>query len=361
VVTPHRPGSRRWGSIAAAFLVPAVAIPALVALLIAHHGGSARHGAAPVSYGQVQSLFSRSCTSCHPAVNPSLDLLPGASYASLVNRRALEDPNYLRVVVGDPAKSFLYLKVAGFAPEAQVGGRMPLRQPPLPAAQIALIRNWILQGARGPGGALPPQNVVTPGSEPPLLKVPAATTPTGTGAIKGTVVDQARRPIAGALVTLLLRGPSQPGGEEHYRVAVTDSSGRYALTDAPAGRFELKAYAPKRIYVSHFVGLAPGGTATIDFGLPNRALATPTVSNARIRTMPGGGERLAMTVLGSNLDPNYTLAVNTRSDRVFELHSPGAKPGTWSRTIPRTLRGPWIFLAVDRLCSVSAYIRVAGP
>jgi Carboxypeptidase regulatory-like domain len=360
LVTSRTPGSRRSVVVAAAFLVPAVAIPALVAVIIAGRGGS-KPAARRVTYAQVQAVFDQNCTSCHPAVNPSLDLTPVNSYASLINQRALEDPNYLRVVVGDPARSFLYLKVAGFGPQARVGGRMPLRRPPLPAAQVAIIRQWILQGARGPGGKLPPPAVATPGSEPPLLKVPAATTPTGTGAIRGTVRDQEHRPIAGALVTLLLRGPAQPGGEEHYRVAVTDARGRYALANAPAGRFELKAYAPKRIYVSHFVGLAPAGTATIDFGLPNRALQTPTVSHARVQPAPGGAERLSMTVQGPNLDPNYTLAVNPRSGRVFELHSPGARPGTWSRTIPHPLSGKWIFLAVDRLCSVSAYITVARP
>jgi len=361
---PAREEGRQRGNAAVVilFVLPAVLLPLIAAIVIASHGSStsSRAGNAPrVSYSQVQALFTESCAGCHPGVNPSLDLRPGRSYASLINQRALEDPAYLRVVVGDPKRSFVYLKVAGFGAAAAVGGRMPFRRPPLPASQIALLRNWILQGARGPGGKLPPPAVATPGSPPPLANLPLASTPSGTGTITGTVIDQQRRPLAGALVTLLLRGPSQPGGEEHYRVAMTDSAGRYTLRHAPAGRFELKAYAPKRIYVSHFVALRPGASTTVDFGLPNRALTTPTVAHPSVRAR-ARGEVLSMTVTGPNLDPNYTLAANPASGRVFELHNPGDRSGTWSRTIGTHLTGSWIFLAVDRLCSVSSFITVRG-
>ena len=354
---PASTGTPRWIAIGAAFLIPAVVLPVVAGVVISRAGGSTRGAPVRVAYAQVQALFDRSCTSCHPSVNPSLDLLPGHSYASLINQRALEDPAYLRVVAGDPGRSFLYLKVAGFGRDGQIGGRMPFRRPPLAAADLRLLRDWIQQGAREPDGRLPPPAVGTPGSEQPLLNVPAASRPTGTGTITGRVIDERRRPIAGALVTLLLRGPSQPGGEEHYRVAATDSTGRFILAHAPAGRFELKAYAPKRIYVSRIVALRAGGTTSVMFGLPDRALGTPTISHARVR--PGrGGESLSMIVHGPNLDPNYTLAANPRSGRVFELHRPGAAEGTWRRTIPAQLPGRWTFLAVDRLCSVSAFITV---
>ena len=352
---PRSPGVWRRAAFIAAFAVPAVLIPAVTLVIVSSNTGSTRKPR--VSYAQVQALFNQDCVSCHPGVNPSLDLRSGHSYASLINQHALEDPHYLRVVVGVPEKSFLYLKVAGFAPQAEVGGRMPFGRPALSASQIALLRDWILQGARDPSGKLPRQKVKTPGSEPPLAQLPLAGQPSGSGTITGTVVDQARKPIKGALVTLLLRGSSQPGGEEHYRFAVADASGRYTLPRAPAGTFELKAYAPKRIYVSHFVALKPGATARVDFGLPNRALTTPTISNPKVR-LDGGGETLSMTVQGPNLDPNYTLAANPASGRLFELHSPGNGPGTWSRTIPDRLTGQWIFVAIDRICSVSSFMTV---
>lgn len=74
----------------------------------------------------------------------------------------------------------------------------------------------------------------------------------------------------------------------------------------------------------------------------------------------GGGETLSMTVTGLNLDPNYTLVANPRLGRVFEVHAAGAMEGVWSRTIPTRLKGPWIFFAVDRICSSSQFITVHG-
>ena len=346
--------------VVAAFLTPIILFP-LIAYLLIEHGRSTPTTSGPVSYEQVQSLFSSAgCEGCHPNVNSTLNLQPGQSYGSLVNQTALEDPHYAYVVAGDPQKSFLYLKVAGFGAAGQVGGRMPFGKPPLTSDQIALLADWIRQGAHGPAGQLPPRSTAPLPGEPAEPSLPLATTPNGTGTITGTVVDQARKPIAGALVTLLLRGPGQEGGEEHYKVAETDTSGHYTLSRVPSGTFELKAYAPHTIYTSHFVSLHPGGTASIDFGLATRELTTPEISDPKVTPAAGGGETLSMTVTGPNLDPNYTLVANPGSGRVFEVHAPGAKQGVWSRTIPMRLKGPWIFFAVDRICSSSQFITVPG-
>ncbi len=350
---------RLW--IALAFLVPAIGFPLIAVLAVRSDDSSpgSATGSSTVSYSQVQALFtSAGCQGCHPIVNPTIDLSPGNSYASLVNQPALEDPNYAYLVAGDPEKSFLYLKIAGFGHAAQIGGRMPFGKPPLSHAQVDLLRRWIMQGARGPDGQLPPKSTVPLPGEPALAQLPLATTPNGTGTIRGTVIDAQRKPIKGALVTLLLRGPGQEGGEEHYKVAQTDGAGRYVLTGVPTGTFELKAYAPKTIYTSHFVALPVGGSTTIDFGLATRALTTPSISDPKVQPVPGGGERLSMSVAGPNLDPNYTLVANPGSGRVFEVHAPDAKAGVWSTTIPERLKGPWIFLAVDRLCSASSFLTV---
>lgn len=349
-----------WRWMVPAFLVPAIGLPLIASLLVNSSGSSSGSAAIqPVSYAQVQALFtSAGCDGCHPAINPTIDLTPGNSYASLVNEPALEDPHYAYLVAGDPGKSFLYLKIAGFGHAAQVGGRMPFGKPPLSRSQVDLLRRWIEQGARGPDGQLPPKSSAPLPGEPDLQQLPLATTPNGHGTITGTVIDAQRKPIKGALVTLLLRGPSQEGGEEHYKVAQTDAAGRYTLKDVPSGTFELKAYAPKTIYTSHFAALPPGGSTTIDFGLATRRLTTPSISNPRVQPLPGGGQRLSMTVHGPNLDPNYTLVANPGSGKVFEVHAPGAREGTWSTTIPERLKGPWVFLAVDRLCSASAFLTV---
>lgn len=50
------------------------------------------------------------------------------------------------VVPGDPDASFIIEKLVDDSP--RVGDRMPLSRPPLPDADIELIRTWILEGAR---------------------------------------------------------------------------------------------------------------------------------------------------------------------------------------------------------------------
>ena len=312
-----------------------------------------------VPYARIQGIFEKyGCTSCHPGVNPSLNLQRGRSYADLVGIRAVEDPRLYRVVAGDPGNSFLYLKVGGNPPIADIpaiGSRMPPGQPPIAASDLNLIRDWILGGAKDVNGKTGGPEVKTPGSPPTGLGgTNLATAQSGKGTIRGRVVDQRRRSIKGALVTLLLQGDKLEGGEEHYRVAQTDAAGRFKLAHAPAGRFLLKAYAPRTIYVSRIVALKAGATATVEFGLPRRVIPNPVISAPRVTA-----SKLSLQVRGANLDGNYTLAVNPRSGRVFELHHADNAPGRWTRTISKRLPGPWVFMAVDKQCNVSDFLTVA--
>jgi hypothetical protein len=313
---------------------------------------------APVSYREVQGVFEEyGCTGCHPGVNPSLDLTEGNSYDQLVGIPALEDPTLFRVVAGDPARSFLYLKLGGEPPVADIpaiGTRMPPRAPPIDPDDLDLVRRWILQGAKDVDGRTGGPQVATPGTPPGDLDRELAGEPEGSATIVGSVVDQRREPLEGALVTMLLAGEDQEGGEEHYRVAVTDAQGRFTLADAPVGRFLLKAYGPDTIYVSRIVALDDGERQEVRFGLPDRAVDNPAISNPSVE-----GTTLAMNVSGSDLDGNYTLAINPRAGLVFELHNAGNAPGTWSATIERELGGPWIFMAVDESCNVSEFLTVA--
>ena len=316
----------------------------------------------PVAYDEVQAVFEKyGCTGCHPGVNPALDLTAGKSYDQLVGIQALEDPTLYRVVAGDPGKSFLYLKVGGNAPVADVpaiGTRMPPRAAAIDQADMDLIRRWILQGAVGPDGKTGGPEVPTPGSPPKDLDVAAATETEGTGTIAGTVVDQRFQPIEGALVTLLLKGADLPGGKEHYRVAVTDALGQFTLAKAPEGQFLLKAYAPNTIYVSRIVAVAAGETQEVHFGLPDRTIPNPTISEPKVEVIEGVGADLSLKVDGFDLDPNYTLAVNPGAGLVFELHNTNDAPGVWRAETDQPLDGPWIFMAVDKSCNVSEFITV---
>jgi Carboxypeptidase regulatory-like domain len=324
--------------------------------LAAGCGGDDESAVRDVSYSEVQGVFDEyGCVGCHPGVNSSLDLRPDASYDNLVGIEALLDPTLTRVVAGDPSTSFLYLKLGGDPTTADIpaiGTRMPPRAPPIAEEDLATVRDWILGGAKNEDGETGGPEVATPGAPPPAVGDTAfATEQTGTGTISGSVIDQQREPIEGALVTMLLVGAGLEGGEEHYRVALTNAAGRFTLEDAPSGRFLLKAYGPNTIYVSRIVALEEGETAEANFGLPDRNVPNPTIANPAVT-----GLELAMTVRGQDLDGNYTLAVNPNAGRVFELHSPENAPGRWSTTLDERLAGPWVFLAVDENCNVSEFI-----
>jgi len=327
-----------------------------LALVLAGCGGDGEPEVREVAYSEVQSVFDKyGCVGCHPGVNASLDLRPEVSYDNLVGVEALLDPTLYRVVAGDPSTSFLYLKVGGEPVAADIPGigtRMPPRAPPIAEEDLATIRDWILGGAKNEDGQTGGPEVATPGTPPPPVGDTAfATEQTGTGTIAGSVVDQRREPIEGALVTMLLVGADLEGGEEHYRVATTDASGRFTLADAPSGRFLLKAYGPNTIYVSRIVALDDGESVEVQFGLPDRRIPNPTISNPAVT-----GLELAMNVQGNDLDGNYTLAVNPGAGLVFELHNVDNAPGRWSTTIERELPGPWLFLAVDENCNVSEFL-----
>ena len=99
------------------------------------------------------TIFARSCidAGCHSGAFPAggLSLEAGKAHDQLVgvqpsNFAALQ-AGLVRVKPGDPDGSFLVAKVSG--PTAAEGSVMPLGKPPLTAAQIQLIRDWITAGA----------------------------------------------------------------------------------------------------------------------------------------------------------------------------------------------------------------------
>jgi hypothetical protein len=97
------------------------------------------------------------CTTCHSGAAAPLGLRldEGVSYALLVNAPSTEVPSLLRVAPGNPDNSYLIQKLEG---TAAVGARMPLGGSPLPPETIAVVRQWILEGAIGPeqaGGQAP--------------------------------------------------------------------------------------------------------------------------------------------------------------------------------------------------------------
>jgi hypothetical protein len=98
-------------------------------------------------FSSIQSkVFTPICTTCHAGSSAPLGLRleADAAYAMLVNAPSAEVPGLLRVSPGNPDASYLIQKLEG---TATVGERMPLNGPPLPAETIAVIRQWIINGA----------------------------------------------------------------------------------------------------------------------------------------------------------------------------------------------------------------------
>ncbi|MCS7224474.1 MAG: hypothetical protein NZ959_07960 [Armatimonadetes bacterium] len=124
-------------------------------LMIGGCGGGGRpvpgptQGTRQVSFRQdVQPIFNRSCAAarCHGSEDAQAGLILSAdvSYGQLVNIRSTQNRDYIRVIPGNAANSLLYRKLAEDRPP--VGVKMPPGGS-LSDSEIALIRDWINQGA----------------------------------------------------------------------------------------------------------------------------------------------------------------------------------------------------------------------
>jgi hypothetical protein len=99
--------------------------------------GTARGSSRPPSFAHdVQPIFDRSCTACHPVAYPYLDLRPGHAWNELVGVPAATDPTYERVLAGHPELSYLLTH----PPD-------PSNATLLSAADRAVITRWIKAGA----------------------------------------------------------------------------------------------------------------------------------------------------------------------------------------------------------------------
>lgn len=122
------------------------------------------------------NVFDAACVVCHAGASApqGLRLDAANSFTSLVGVPSRQNGALLRVEPGNPDASYLLQKLEGTASE---GERMPLGGPPVPAATIAFVRQWITDGAlpAGSGTAGEPPVVVSlepaPGST--LAALPA--------------------------------------------------------------------------------------------------------------------------------------------------------------------------------------------
>ena len=105
-------------------------------------------GPRTASFSSIQShVFTPVCTGCHAggAAPQGLRLDATNSFAMLVGVASAEAPAVKRVAPGDATNSYLIHKLEG---HQAVGARMPFGGPYLDATTIALIRQWIDNGAQ---------------------------------------------------------------------------------------------------------------------------------------------------------------------------------------------------------------------
>ena len=97
--------------------------------------------APPVDFStEVKPLLNRKCLSCHGGVKKKGD------YSLLFREEAMGTGASGRpaIIPGDPEHSELYLRLIEHDPEE----RMPYKEEPLKEEEIALLKNWISQGAK---------------------------------------------------------------------------------------------------------------------------------------------------------------------------------------------------------------------
>ncbi len=139
--------------------------------------GGSNGGPLTADFASIQdNVFTPICTACHAGGGAPQGLRLDAtnSYALLVGVPSTEVPSILRVKPGDPDNSYLIQKLEG---HAAVGAQMPFGQPPLPAATIAVIRQWITDGALQTAAAVTGRGfaavATTPATRDVMFEAPA--------------------------------------------------------------------------------------------------------------------------------------------------------------------------------------------
>jgi len=125
----------------------AVAVVVVVVVVLAFAAGAQ----APVSYANdVEPVFVKACAECHGGDSPKkgLDLSMGKGYARLVDIKSQEIPAMVLVKAGEPAGSYLWLKLTHTATEGKGMPRTLFSSKKLPHAELDLVQNWIIQGAK---------------------------------------------------------------------------------------------------------------------------------------------------------------------------------------------------------------------
>lgn len=144
-------------------LSPGALVPVALtlALALASCGGdppAATPDAGPPGWAQVQAILAPRCSfaTCHGGIAGSLTLTGPGGYAALVGAPSFQVPRLARVTPGDPASSYLMVKLESrmssvsecAAAPRTCGVSMPQGEDALTPELLAVVRAWIAAGAR---------------------------------------------------------------------------------------------------------------------------------------------------------------------------------------------------------------------
>ena len=214
------------------------------------------------------TIFTPACTGCHAGATAprGLRLDEGNSYALLVGVASAEVPSLQRVLAGDAENSYLVHKIEG---RAAVGARMPLGAPPLPQADIDLIKQWIAAGAPPATAAATVGKLGQSQSYQLVSTIPA---------------DGEESPSVGQLM-LVFNHPVDPALAQSGVFELTASGGDGSFNDdnnltLPAGQITVSLANPTVVYLQPRQPLMPdtyrltlrGEGATVLTDVDNRVL-----------------------------------------------------------------------------------------
>jgi len=245
--------------------------------------GGGGTGPLTAEFASIQAhVFTPICSVCHVGASApeGLRLDASNSYQLLVGVPSTEVPGILRVKPGDPANSYIIQKLQG---TAAVGAQMPFGEAPLPAATIAVIAQWISDGAQPAAPAevahdfqiasvVPGDGEILVGSPPQIVVAftreldPTRVDAQGIRLIRAGAGDQDAAPpeeIAAAIrlatgnARALLITPREPLSPGIYLLYVDATLG-HELADVYGNRLAMAPLAAQpRAVASFTVGSAP--------------------------------------------------------------------------------------------------------
>lgn len=232
--------------------------------------GGSNGGPLTADFASIQeNVFTRICTACHAGGGAPQGLRLDAtnSYALLVGVPSTEVPSVLRVKPGDPDNSYLIQKLEG---HAAVGAQMPFGEPPLPAATIAVIRQWITDGAQQSPAAASARSFATAAVTPAMSDV-VLETPSRIVVAFNQELDQTRIDASSVRLEMVAQDGVETVRSVPASLAIPQGNPR-ALMIEPAkpladGRYRLVVTAPPDTGLSSIGGERLGGETAMESGV----------------------------------------------------------------------------------------------